>query len=173
MAMERGFSRVSAMLPNRGHAALLRSAVLAFAVAAAAVPSPGLACGQAAAEAAGRHNQKIRAESLKVRGVFTITQVESREIVEDEWTDGLGNPQRSTYTQRTIYGTVVSAKGKSFETVHEVSDLFLLCSATAKPAQDSTGTFYLSRRPGTDGRYDLIDYAGNPLPQISPQATDR
>ena len=171
--MERGFPRVSAMLPNRGHATLLRSAVLAFAIAAAATPFPALACGQEAAWAAGRQQQKIRAGSRKVRGVFTITQVESREVVEAEWTDGSGNPQRSTSTQRTIYGKVASAKGKSFETVHEVSDLFLLCSATAKPSLDSTGTFYLSRRPGADGRYALIDYAGNPLPQTSPQATDR
>jgi hypothetical protein len=162
-----------ALLPIQGQAALLRGAVLAFAVAVAVVPYPGLACGQTAAEAAGRHQQKIRAQARKVRGVFTIKRVESQEIVEDEWTDGSGNPQRSTYTQRTIYGTVASAKGKSFETVHEVSDLFLLCSATAKPSLDSTGTFYLSRQTGPDGRYALIDHAGKPLAQTSPQATDR
>jgi hypothetical protein len=156
--------RMPARLPNKGHAKLLRSAVLALAVAAAATPFPARACGQEAPWAAGRLQEKIRAGSSKVRGIFRIKPIERAA------SDEVGLDEDTTLI---VYGTVTAQDGRTYQTSHKASDSFLFCPATCRPDSDSAGAFYLSRQPDANGRYLQRDYSGEPLLQPRQQEQDK
>lgn len=159
-----------AHLPNRGIPALLRSAVLALGVMVAALPVAAVACGQASAEAAGRRGDEIRAESRKVSGVFRVERIEVPVAADDgASTDDV----YSADVYSTIYGTVTTARGTVYRTVHEYSDAIIMCSATSRPGGDASGVFYLSRIAEDDGRHRLVDYSGEPIAQSRQPEPDR
>lgn len=127
-----------------------------------ATPDTAFACGQDAAWQAGELRKDLRRTWRGIRGTFTIDRVETEMVKEDTY-DGTGAETESSYETRTIWGTVTDRKGRTFKTVHQNSNLFLLCSATMTPSYDAIGKFYLSRRSNSDGLYTLEDFDGEPL----------
>jgi hypothetical protein len=156
---------MSTKVPNRSDAAWLRSAALALGLMGTALATPVFACGQASAEAAGRRGDEIRAEARKVRGVFRVERIEAPVAA--------GETASTDIAYSTIYGTVTTARGTVYRTVHQYSGAIILCAATSRPGSDSSGLFYLSRSANDDGRYRLVDYSGDPLAQSRPSEPDR
>lgn len=144
--MERVFLRVSAMLPNRGHAALLRSAVLAFAVAAAVLSVSAQACGVLTPEGEARRDRQearyLRKETdLKVRGTFGDRQ------------DFIDNEEQRSFTT----GIVTAADGRRFRLM--IPQVINCGFPRLWLSDDDVGLFYLKRddHPLITDEEDLAD----------------
>ena len=163
--MSSAMVRFARMSSGSYFASMVIATTLAF-----GFPDPAHACGQEAAWQAGELRKDLHRKWRSVRGTFTIDRIET-ELVKEDTFDGTGAETEASYETRTIWGTVTDRKGRTYRTIHENSDLVLLCSATLTPGYDAIGKFYLSRRPNAEGYYTLEDFDGEPLnlPTVSAQ----
>jgi hypothetical protein len=131
--MERGFPRVLAMLPNRGNAALVRSALLACAVMAL-LPTAVEACPTLTREQELNRKREVARflseTDLKVRGTFT-------EPPQAALPEGETEPRRS--------GIVTTADGRRFR-IRLYEEDFYWCSGFPNRSvyNGDRGLFYLS-----------------------------
>lgn len=146
--MERGFSRVSAMLPNRGHAARLRSAVLALAAGSVALAAPAEACPTLPREVSKRIAEQWRQDrrnaDVVVVGIFHRAESEA---------------ECGTY-QKPCAGKIVTEKVRRGEKLAEYivgySLEFNMCDArNISPHDGARAKFYIDGSP--EAGYSLVE----------------
>lgn len=108
-----------------------------------------VACGQEGARIATEARERSIRSLRRVSGAYSVTAREVRRFEE------MGEPVEET----TYYGTVTTASGRTYRTVHVSDGTILLCSWAFQPRGDANGVFYLTRRP-RDGIYRLVHWDG-------------
>jgi len=124
---------------------LARASMLALGTAAALVSVDAAACsvsGRPAPTAAERIAG--RDDLRQVTGSFRIEDISEANHLE----------------RQIVRGSVTRANGKSYPVSYEYMDVWVQCLIYVLPQGEAEGVFYLSRRSGKDGRYELVDWTG-------------
>lgn len=110
------------------------------------IATPAVACsvsGRPAATTAERIS--ARDDLRRVTGSFRIKGISAGNHLE----------------RQTVTGHVTRANGKSYNVSYEYMDVWVQCLIYVLPQGEADGVFYLSRWPGKDGRYELVDWSGH------------
>lgn len=148
--MERGSPPVPAMLPNRGYAALLRSAAMPFAAGAVVLAVPAEACPTLPRAVQKRIEQQWRQDRLRADVVVLGT-----------WHSADNEAECGTF-EKPCMGKIVAEKvhrgAKMAEYKVAYTSEFNMCDArNLAPPDGARAKFYINGSPEAGYSYSLVD----------------
>lgn len=140
-----------------------RRAALTLALVTLTMPTLAEACSTSWARGWSPREIKRRADVRMVKGTWHMEALEGRRE-----TDAEG--QEWVIDGRFI-GRIETPRGWAWATWHEAPDEITTCFATMyfKPTGDAKGTFWIARSK-VEGRYRILLWEGEYLPQSAPEA---